>query len=62
MKEILLTFGSIVAILSGAILIYSNVIKGLTWEFSDQVYAGVGVVLLAGGITGLLTKGRMRGE
>jgi ABC-type uncharacterized transport system permease subunit len=60
MKEILLTFGSIAAILVGAILVYANVINGAIWEFWDQVYAGVGVVFLAAGITGLWMKGRLK--
>jgi hypothetical protein len=57
MRTTLITFGSIVAILVGAILIYSNVFDGYINDFAYQVGAGIGVILLAAGITGLWMKG-----
>ncbi len=59
MKTILITFGSIVAILFGSILIYANVIDGSIFDFAYQVGAGIGVILLAAGITGLWVRGRL---
>lgn len=60
MKEILITFGSIVAVLVGVILIYANLISGNPWEIEYQVGAGFGVIFLAAGITGLLMRGRFK--
>jgi Na+/proline symporter len=60
LKEILITFGSIVAILLGAILLYVNVFEGRYWEFGYQVWAGFGVIFLAAGITGLWLKKRFK--
>jgi hypothetical protein len=60
MKEILITFGSIVAVLVGVILIYANLFTGNPWEIVYQVGAGFGVIFLAAGITCLWMKGRFR--
>lgn len=60
MKEILLTFGSIVAILVGAILIYANVFSPLFYQLASRVGAGFGVILLAAGVTGLWMKKRLK--
>jgi predicted transporter len=60
MKEILITFGSIVSVLVGLILIYANLFSGNPWEIGYQVGAGFGVLFLAAGITGLLMKGRFK--
>jgi hypothetical protein len=60
MKEVLITFGSIVAILFGVILIYSNGEGGGWFVFQYQVGIGFGVILLAAGITGLWMKERFR--
>jgi energy-converting hydrogenase Eha subunit A len=60
MKEILITFGAIVSVLVGLILIYANLFSGNPWEIEYQVGAGFGVLFLAAGITGLLMKGRFK--
>jgi uncharacterized integral membrane protein len=59
-KEILIVFGSIVAILFGLILIYANVSDGNLSYLNGQIGAGFGVLLLAAGITGLWMKGRFK--
>jgi hypothetical protein len=57
MREILIVFGSVVAILFGLILIYANLFSGNPWELGYQVGAGFGVIFLAAGITGLWMRG-----
>jgi uncharacterized membrane protein len=59
MKEILVTFGSIVAILFGAILIYANFFTGTFYELGYIIGTFFGVIFLAAGITGLWMKGRL---
>jgi hypothetical protein len=63
MKEILITLGSIVAILFGAILIYANVVvsNGL-WDLEGRIYIAIGIVLFAAGVTGLWMKARLAGS
>ena len=58
MKEILVTFASIVAVLSGAILIYANVANGF-FGFEGTLGTCIGIILLAAGVTGLWTKRRL---
>jgi uncharacterized membrane protein YbhN (UPF0104 family) len=63
MKETLITFGSIVAILCGAILIYANVSnRNFLWELEGQIRVGLGVILLAAGVTRLWMKRRLEGS
>lgn len=50
MREALIMFGSIAAVLLGAILIYMNVFEG-DGELGYLVGAGFGIIFLAAGIT-----------
>jgi hypothetical protein len=58
MKEILTVFGSIVGIVSGAVLLYANVIRADISYLEPQAWAVVGVLLMAAGITGLWLRAR----
>jgi len=58
MKEILTVFVSIVGIVSGAVLLYANVIRADISYLEPQVWAAVGVLLMAAGITGLWLRAR----
>jgi hypothetical protein len=60
MKEAAITFGSIVAILFGGILLYYHVYFGPLDDLGHQIGAGAGVVLLAAGITGLWAQAALR--
>ncbi|MFC5860985.1 hypothetical protein ACFPT7_01620 [Acidicapsa dinghuensis] len=60
-KEAFVRFVSIVAVLVGSILIYGNVfsyIDNLVVPYHPEIGAGLGVIVLAGGITGLWIKRR----
>jgi hypothetical protein len=52
MKEVLLVFGSIVAILLGLTLLYANVLQG-DEEIGYLIGAGFGILFLAAGLTGI---------
>jgi hypothetical protein len=53
MKEVLLVFGSIVAVLLGLTLLYANLLHGDFYEIGYLIGDGFGVLCLAGGLTGL---------
>lgn len=53
MKETLLVFGSIVAILLGAVLLYVNLFLESYWELGPIIGDGFGILFLAGGLTGI---------
>ncbi len=55
MKEILLVFLSIVAILAGSLLIIENVSY---WNAESIFLTIVGIILLAGGVTALWARRR----
>jgi len=60
MKEILITFGSIVAILLCALLLYENVYWGNTSEIGYLVGDAFGIIFPAAGSTRLWVKGRFK--
>jgi uncharacterized integral membrane protein len=60
MKEASVIFGSIVGILLGLILIYANVFEGNVSEILYAIGAGLGVIFLAAGVTGLWAVRRFK--
>ncbi len=57
MKEVLITFASIVATLLDAVLIYLNVFQGNTWGTGYQIGDGFRTIFLAAGITAVTDAG-----
>ena len=53
MKQILLMFGSIAAILLGAVLLCVNLFLERYWEILSMVGDGFGILFLAAGVTGV---------
>jgi uncharacterized membrane protein len=60
MKEILLVFGSVVAIVLGVVLLYLNIFQGNTSQSGYIVGDGFGIVLFSAGITGIWAVWRFR--
>jgi hypothetical protein len=62
MKQVLLMFGSIAAILLGAVLLYVNLFLEIFWQIGALVGDGFGILFLAAGLTGVWAVRRSRRE
>jgi len=60
MKEILLVFGSIMAVVLGIVLLYINLFTGYSSQIGYLVGDALGILFLAVGLTGLWAVRRFR--
>jgi hypothetical protein len=59
-KEILLVFGSIVAVVLGTVLLYINLFTGYSSQIGYLIGDALGILFLAAGLTGLWAVRRFR--